>query len=301
MVASTVVLTTLAIRAQVSVSGTFFTEDWESGAKTQSFNSQSYGNANGPQLLLQSSFTGSGRYALQHQLTAGLAPSAIAYATQHVGDSIAGPVLAAGRGSHFSDLYIQYKVAYSAGFDMGTGYKQLIIGTQDDRRHDDPCCNPWVAHYLTIYPAHPNMRGLLAEANNKQTAAPGQWVGFTQNASGYSQANQFVMQTGRFYTVEVRRRLNDLGSDNGIFQMWVDGVLLSDYRNVRYRVRYNGTYGSNDPWGTNFVMISDYSSTAPTRNQSIYYDDVKFSTTYIDPGSTATPPAAPTSLRIVLN
>ena len=288
----------MLLQAQTTVDGQFFDEGWESGTRTQTFNSQYYGSASHSQFRLQSAFTGSGSWAFERVVTAGMAPGDFEGATQHIGDSQAGPVLAAGLGQHFYDLYVQYKVAYSPGFDFGTGYKQLIIGTQDDRRHDQPCCNPWVAHYMTIYPPHPSLRGLLAEANNKQ-AATGQWIGFSQNAGGYSTTNPFTIQTGRFYTVEVRRRLNDAGQDNGIFQLWIDGTLISDYRDVRYRVPWNGTWGANFTFGTNFVMISDYSSTAPTRNQSIYYDDVKISTRYIGTATTGRPPAPPTNVRMV--
>lgn len=294
-----VMLSALLTHAQTQVSGVFFHEGWESGSRTQSFNSQSYGSAAGSQYTLQSAVTARGSWAFEHRLTAGLAPSAIQYATQHFGDSLAGPVLAAGRGQRFDDLYIQYKVAYSPGFDFGTSYKQLIIGTQDDRRHDQPCCNPWVAHYLTIYPAHQSRPGLLAEVNNKQ-AASGQWIGFTYNSSGYTESNPFLIQPGRYYTVEIRRRLNSAGADDGIFQMWIDGTLLSDYRNVRYRVPFSGTYGANFNFGTNFVMISDYSSTPVSRDQSIYYDDIKLSTSYIGVASGGpTPPAAPSNLRLI--
>lgn len=293
-----VMLSALLTHAQTQVSGVFFDEGWESGSRTQSFNSQFYGSAMGSQYQLQNAFTGSGTWAFEHRVTAGLPPSAVQYATQHIGDSLAGPVLAAGRGQHFNDLYVQYKVAYSPGFDFGSGYKQLIIGTQDDQRHEQPCCNPWVAHYLTIFPAHQSRPGLLGEANNKQ-AATGQWLGFTYNASGYSGSNPFLIQAGRYYTVEVRRRLNDGGVDNGIFQMWIDGTLLSDYRNVRYRVPFNGTYGANLTYGTNFVMISDYPGSV-SRDQSIYYDDIKLSTSYIGVGSGGpTPPAPPSNLRLI--
>jgi hypothetical protein len=146
---------------------------------------------------------------------------------------------------------------------------------------------------MTIYPPG---RTLLAEANNKQ-AASGQWVGFYQNSSGYSTSNLLTMQSGRWYTVEVRRRLNDAGVNNGTFQMWIDGVLLSNYTNVRYRTPWEGTFGSNFTYGTNFVMISDYGGPSP-QTQSIYYDDFRFSTTYIGVGEDGLP-AAPTNLRIV--
>jgi hypothetical protein len=287
-------LTTIVVLGQ-PVSGVFFTTGWESGTTTGSFNSSFYGSG-GPQFAVQSAVRATGQWAFRHTLPGGGDPGAIQYATQHFGDAPDGPVPTAGQGQHFNDLYVQYKVYYSPGFDFaGFSYKQVIIGTQDDRRHDNACCNPWVSHYMTIYPPG---RNLLAEANNKQTASS-QWVGFAQNQSGYGSSNLLTTQTGRWYTMEVRRRLNDSGVDNGIFQMWVDGVLLSDFRAVRYRVPWNGTFGANFTYGTNFVMISDYGA-PPPQDQSIYYDDFKFSTTYIGvDGGQTTPPAPPTNVRVV--
>jgi hypothetical protein len=68
---------------------------------------------------------------------------------------------------------------------------------------------------------------------------------------------------------------------------------------VLFRVPRNGSFGANFTYGTNWVMISDYALQGVSQNQSIYYDDVKLSTTYIGTGGTGTAPAAPTNLRIV--
>ncbi|MGE0463824.1 MAG: hypothetical protein AB7Q16_20860 [Vicinamibacterales bacterium] len=287
---------TTLVRAQ-GVVGVFFTEGWESGSAAGSFNSQSYGRATSSQFSVQGGVRAAGSWALQHRLTAGMTGADIQYATQHFGDAITGPVVPAGAGQHFFDIYVQYKIYYSPGFDVSNIDKQLIIGTQDNARHDNPCCNPWVAHYLTVFPVL-GTRDLVAEANNKQ-AASGQWLGFRQNASGYGPGNRFTTRPGEWHTIEVRRRLNDAGVDNGIFQLWIDGTLLSDYRNVRYRVPINGSFGANFEYGTNFAMISDYTLQPVTRDEIVYYDDIKFSTTYIGVGSSPPLPSAPGNLRII--
>lgn len=287
-----------AARAQSPVSGVFFSEGWESGATGTTFNSRNYGSTAGSQFRAQGAVRGSGNFALQHILTTGLSAGSIQYATQHFGDAVNGPVYPVGQGQHFFDLYVQWKVYYSPNFDVTNDRpKQFIIGTEDERRHDSTCCNPWVSHYVMVYPPGPTWGITVAEANAKQ-ATSGQFVNLIQNRSGYSSSNPFVTQTGRWYTVEVRRRLNDPGQRNGIFQMWVDGALLAEYTTVLYRVPFDGTFGSNMAYGTNFAMISDYMSNGSTRDQSIYYDDVKFSTTPIGVTSQGLP-SAPTNLRVV--
>ncbi len=283
--------------AQAPVNGVFFSEGWESGVAGATFNSRNYGTSTSPQFRVQSAVRAAGNFALEHVLSAGQSAGAIHYATQHIGDAISGPVLPAGQGQRFFDLYVQFKIYYSPNFDVTNSRpKQLIIGTEDERRHDATCCNPWVSHYVMIYPPGPTWGITVAEANAKQ-ATSGQFANMIQNRSGYSASNPMVTQTGRWYTVEVRRRLNDPGQRNGIFQMWIDGVLIAEYATVLYRVPFDGTFGSNMTYGTNFVMISDYMNNGSNRDQGIFYDDMKFSTTPI--GTANMLPTAPANLRIL--
>lgn len=281
---------------QAQTVGVFFNEGWESGSAANSFNSAGFGSATGSsQFSVQNSIVGSGLWALRHALTAGQSADSVNYATQHFGDAINGPVWPTGRGQHFFDVYLQYRVYYSPGFRFDTNYKQFEIGTEDNNDQTGTCCNPWVANYTTIYAAAGGAQ--LIEGNNKGSATP-QWIGYAQNANGYSSSNRLTLQSGRWYTIEVRRRLNDAGVDNGILQMWVDGLLILDYSNVRFRVPRNGAYGANFAYGTNWMMISDYPLNGVSQTQNIYYDDVKLSTTYIGSGS-AQPPRPPTNVRII--
>ena len=288
------------LRAQTPVTGVFLHEGWESGSLAATFNSSSFGNlSQSSQFSVDSTIRAAGTRGLRHSLTGGTAVGGIHTGTQHFGDARTGPVWSTGLGQHFYDLYMQYKFYYSPGFDFGSGhYKQFIIGTQDDRRHDETCCVPFAAHYLTI--AIERGAVLQAEAYNKDGSATRPFFALNPNAGGYSASNPYVIQTGRWYTLEVRRRLNDAGVDNGIFQMWVDGQIVADYRNVRWRIPPNGAYGSNFTYGTNFAQLADYSTYPVTQNQQIHYDDIRLSTTFIGAGGTQqTPPAAPTNVRII--
>lgn len=236
--------------------GEVFRADFNAPADV--FNSSGYGSLAGASQF--SVVNG----ALVHTIPAGASQQ---YITQHVADARTGPVAAVGQA--LTDLYAKWTVTYAPGFDFGAEPKQMILGTQDARRHDNACCNPWTAHYLTVFA---NASGqILAEGNNKQ-AASGQWLNL----------GPFVpvtLTTGRPYVVEVRRRLNDFGQDNGIFQMWVDGVLIANRTNVRWRTAWDGTFGS-DASGTNFLMVSDYfNGGARSVAQQIAYDDIVLSTT----------------------
>jgi hypothetical protein len=275
--------------------GMVLDEGWESGTMA-TFNSNSFGRmSESGQYQPDGSIAGrTGNYAIRHRLTAGMPVDSVDSVTQHFGDASTGPVLANGQGQHFYDLYLSYRVYYSSGFDFGSGhYKQFIYGTQDNRRHDEACCVPFAAHYLTVLVERGGV--LQAEAYNKQSGTPR--FDINPNTGGYNDSNPFRVQSGRWYSMEVRRRLNDAGADNGIFQMWVDGQLIASYNNVRFRIPPSGAYGSNFTYGTNFAMMADYTTYPVSRNQDIYYDDVRLSTARA--GSPIGLPSAPTNLRII--
>ena len=288
-----------AVHGQSPVSGVFFNESWESGSMTQSFNSSWFGAVIGPQFSVSTNYAATGTHSLRHRLLPGMTGDDVLYGTQHFGDSPASPRLSAGAGQHFYDVYIQFKVYYSNWDTTVAGLtKGIEFGTQDQRAHNEVCCNPGFANYVALYPAFGQDWNL--EVVNKQGPGP-EWIGYRQNSSGYNTNNRFRMVNDRWYTIEVRRRLNDSGVDNGILQMWVDGVLLISYNNVRFRVPWNGSFGVDMSYGTNWVMISEYGPS--TRDQSVYYDDFKLSTEYIGSGGTTPPPptvpAPPTNVRIV--
>ncbi|OHA85378.1 MAG: hypothetical protein A2591_01635 [Candidatus Yonathbacteria bacterium RIFOXYD1_FULL_52_36] len=268
--------------------GVFFNEGFESGT-AQSFLSQYYGNlATHTQFGIQQAIRAAGQYALRYQYLSGVMNND--FVTQHFGDSTKSPVLSGTAGNHYTDTYVQYKTYYSPGFSWSGGNnKQLIFGTDDGVSHS-VCCNPWVAHYMTVLSGNNGTRGWFdAEANNKNTAGS-QWIDLSPNYNGYNvTTNPYYIDSGRWYTVEVRRRLNDSGVANGIFEMWVDGTQIARYTNIQYRLP--GT--TNFAYGNNFAMLTKYISNPAPQNQETYYDDIKLSTSYIGVGGATTPAPTP--------
>lgn len=273
----------------------FFEEGFEAGVP-QTFTSQYYGSLReSNRYTIQSMVKNSGQYALRYHFISGT-NNVNEYATQHFGDSIAGPVYMNGLGNHYDDLYIQFKVYYSPRYDWSAGNnKIMIVGTQDDKPHSNVCCNPWVSHYITILAGNIGNRGFFnAEANNKKSEI-GQWIGLSPNINGYNSTNRYLIEVGKWYTIEIRKKLNDVGQNNGIFEMWIDGVKITERSNILYRVQWDGMFGANFAYGTNFVMLTTYINSPAPQDQDIYYDDIKFSTTYIGINEKAISP--PSNLR----
>lgn len=265
----------------------FFLEDFETNTLS-TFNSAWYNSmADNSDFSIEDENVANGSYSLRfdyHQNQ----DADNDFATQHFGDSTKTPVYAEGAGNTYEALYLQYKVYYSPGFDFSSGNnKQFIIGTEDGARHENACCNPWVAHYVTLAAGGDGI--FDAEANNKQGAS-GQWVDLTPNLNGYSDTNPYDIETGRWYTVEVHISLNDANQANGVFEQWIDGQQITERRNITYRVPTDGDFGTDFNHGINFLMLSNYINTPASQDQSSYYDDIKLSTGYIGTGDPTPPP-----------
>lgn len=283
----------IAFSGRVEADVVIFAEGFESAAP-RTFLSHYYGNLNANERFsIQSNIKSSGSYALKYHFTTGIGNGG-EFVTQHFGDSMASPVYPSGTGEHYQDIYVQYKLYYSHGFDWSAGNnKIMIIGTQDDRSHGNVCCNPWVSHYITILAGNEGNRGFFnAEGNNKRSTIR-QWVGLGPNINGYSSTNRYLIEPEKWYTIEIHRKLNDLSQNNGIFEMWINGLKVAEYNNVLYRVPWDGTYGSNFAYGSNFIMLTTYINNPAPQDQDMYYDDIKISTSYI---GLINPPA---NLRIV--
>jgi len=281
----------------VSYAESFFIENWESGT-AHTFLSDYYGNfSNSSQWTIQSNVVNDS-YAAEHRFPNG---GEGLHCTQHFGDSTKSPVYENGLGNRYLDLYVQFKIYYPPGYDWSAGNnKQMIIGTDDGIRHDNICCNPWVSHYITLLAGGTGTQGYFnAEGNNKRNPSDGHnWFGLSPNINGFEQ-NRYYIQTGRWYTIEVRRRLNDSGQSNGIFEMWIDGQKVAEHNNVVYRVPWDDTYGADFNYGTNFVMLTAYIDNPAPKEQSMYYDDITFSSTYIGSGNDSVAPSPPKNLRII--
>ncbi|WKZ32640.1 MAG: heparin lyase I family protein [Thermodesulfobacteriota bacterium] len=271
----------------------FHFEGFESGESVPGFSGSSYGSIYGnPSYSIQGAEKASGSYALMHRFEAGQNGS---YATMLFGDS---PESLDSNNSSYQDIYIQFKLRYSPGYDFSAGNNKIvIIGTQDDVRHDNVCCNPWVANYITLHAGNSGSSGYFNVEGNNKKAATGQWFPLSPNISGYSVSNRYTIETGRWYTMEIHISLNAGSQPTGVFEMWIDGQKISYYDQVLYRVPKEGDFGTNTAFGINFVMLSHYLNSGAPQDQAMYYDDIILSTSYIGERR----PSSPLNLRLMLS
>lgn len=260
----------------VAQSGLFFTENFETNL-TGSFTSTNFGTFAGQSAVFSRSSSApcSGSFSLNKIVTSGNDDPG--FATQHFGDAGddgGGPIYSGTSGTHYRDLYVQFQVKYPIGFVFNVNYKLFIILSEDNRTHDGP--NPAFGDYLTLYVA--SGRHLRAELNDKSSTLGGQFVDIFPNLG---QTDTITLNSCD--TIEVRRKLNTVGSSDGIFQMWLNQVKITELTNVRWRVAVSGALGTNDTYGSNALMESDF-ATGADQSATIKYDNIKMSTSFIGTG-----------------
>lgn len=105
---------------------------------------------------------------------------------------------------------------------------------------------------------------------------------------------EVIPERGRWYSYEIMVKVNTPGQRDGRIAMWLDGVLMADFLNIRLRDTTN-------------LRIDKFTLDLHIRNNNLgiskkYYDNVVAATSYIGPvgsGSSDTvPPSPPSGLRI---
>lgn len=76
---------------------------------------------------------------------------------------------------------------------------------------------------------------------------------------------------GGWHCIETQVRLNDLGASNGVFRVWIDGVLDAERTGLNW-------VGAYDDYGINTVTLDNYWNGGAPRAQSRYFDNLVVST-----------------------
>lgn len=87
-----------------------------------------------------------------------------------------------------------------------------------------------------------------------------------------------MIVAGQWHHFETYMKLNDIGSDNGIWRWWLDGVLIGEYTNVRF---ITGTRSSGF-FGRKFQLVwGGQGGTARTRTDYVWFDHLYFSGVFL--------------------
>lgn len=219
---------------------------------------QSYSETEGP-LVDREAFGDSGRSMLSHypQGSRGIGNRKVFF-----GDSPTGKVVR--RGERFDDIYWRIYIKHQAGW-QGGGPAKLSRATS-------LVASDWsqamIAHVwssgdaLTLDPASGVRDGQVVTTRYNDFANL-RWLG---NRPASSFALHSTEESGRWVCVEARAKLNTPGQKDGLNQLWIDGRLEAERRDLDWR----GTY---DRHGINAVFLESYWNDGSPVDQSRWIDN----------------------------
>jgi len=263
---------------------TIFCEDFESGRieRRQWRDVNLGGKPESPALTVQDEFVAGGHHAAMGRAVAGR--STDLWAARGFGDH---PLW--GVGEPVTDIEIRAKLRWSEGFDFEKGgAKIFIVGAFEDWSAGYIGPNPWSPYYLLLQwrrtgksDRPQELEGVLHRKTECAEVAGAKgcnrWRSMKPNLAS------LPLRAGRWYDVRYRVALNTPGLQDGLFEAWVDGVKIIEYRDVDYRGRYT-SHGLNQ-----FMLSRRANKKSPT--QSLFWDELLVSATAPLSASSA-PPAS---------
>lgn len=173
----------------------------------------------------------------------------------------------------YREVYWRFFIRYDEDWTGGGGSKMTrarIFHAQDG------WAQAMQAPVWSGDPPHTEVIGLdpvsYTDAAGAVTGTP-RWLGH-QEGSATIFADPDV---GPWYCIEARVRLNDAGTANGEFQVWIDGALDAQRTGLDW-------VGAYDDFGINAVTLDNYWNSGAPRAQSRYFDNLVVSTARIGCG-----------------
>lgn len=186
------------------------------------------------------------------------------------------------KGEH-EELYSSYRVKFKSGFDFVRGGKLpgLAGGTAPTGSDIANGKSGWTARMMwrTRFKGKPGE----PRQSNAEVISYAQYANSGSEENGTSEDKEYWMrsrlsrvklQSGTWYQVTQRIKLNDPGIPNGTIQIWLDGKQVLDQRDVLFRtvpeLKIDIFYFS--------TFFGGGSSWASSKAETVYFDDFVIST-----------------------
>jgi hypothetical protein len=169
------------------------------------------------------------------------------------------------------------------------GYNKFLVSYEAGRDSSGPA-NPGS---LNVYIYHPEQRDIWGD----HFYPTGRVVPFDQTPGNFGPnfvpRPEVVPQLGRWYSYEVMVKANTPGVRDGRIALWLDGVLIADFTNLRLR--------DTTDLKIDRVGIDLHGNGGVLATSKKYYDNVVIAKSYIGPMSPTAGASlpAPTNLRVV--
>ena len=144
----------------------------------------------------------------------------------------------------------------------------------------------WAPYYMTI---SVNVSGQTFGQLTRADGLGGTgvlWKNYWQNVG-----SPLNLVPGQWNKIKYRLKLNDLGQNNGLFQLWINDALKCDYSNMNFRGNYS-------KYGWNHLMMSMHANPSHPQSQWVSRDNIQIVRDEISIDSTR-PPSPPGGLTII--
>jgi hypothetical protein len=180
------------------------------------------------------------------------------------------------------EVYSSYKVRFAPDFDFVINGKLPGVAGGTVVPGVNPAGKGWSVHSAWINraatPTTPELKGVGMQSvyHIDQPGLYGETI-IWRNATN----QPFVFTPGKWYHIETRVVMNTPGQNNGIVQTWVNGQLVVDRRDLRFR---NDNNLAIDRFVFSTFFGGNERSYASSKYQHSFFDDFMLATERIGPG-----------------
>ncbi|MCX5682473.1 MAG: hypothetical protein NT049_02155 [Planctomycetota bacterium] len=188
------------------------------------------------------------------------------------GDSPTGKVVR--KGETFTDVYWRIYVKHQYGWTGGGPDKMSRATSMDSSKWNQAMISHvWSSgEALTLDPAS-GVRGSEVVTTKYNDFDKLHWLG---NKPASTFLIHATSEAGRWVCVEVRAKLNTPGQKDGLNQLWIDGRLEAERKNLDWRGSYTGH-------GINALFLEAYWNKGSPVTQERWYDNFVIATKPIGP------------------
>ena len=205
---------------------------------------------------------------------------------------------------------LRYRMKFSEGFDFSTGGKlpglaggSAPTGFETDSDHGFAARLMWLddEQYVVNEDQESGDVGrLLQSVKYLESGNGGRSEGSIQGLDGQGGQN-IRLDSGQWYTITQLVKLNDIGRDNGVIKVWLDGTKVFSERRMTFRTEeslLNGSslLGIDQLFFSTFRGAGDYPEGRVQEDNAIFFDDFSIE---LRGSANLTSVPEPTSLALV--
>jgi hypothetical protein len=181
----------------------------------------------------------------------------------------------------YREVYWRFFLRNQSGWTGGGGEKlSRVMSLVTSNWSQAMIAHVWSAqagpeyNFLTIDPASGTDAAGTLQTSTYNDFANLRWLGAVRGTSAIFTGSNI----GTWHCIEAHVKLNDAGSSNGSFELWIDGVLDAQKTGMNW-------VGAFDDYGINALFLENYWNLGSPAAQDRYFDNLVVSTSRIGCGN----------------